>query len=425
MSRYFAFVRSHPRFLGFGFLTAMSSCVGQTWFISLFSTDIRATFNLSHGEFGEIYSLGTLASGVCIVWVGRLIDSVALRIYTAAAFVALVSACIGMSVAGSVAALGLVLFMLRLAGQAVMTHIATTSMARHFEADRGKAISIGAMGFSAAEAVLPLSIVTLTTALGWRSAWAAAAALLALVLLPSALWLSGAASATPARRPVPAADPVPAGRVTVTDWTRAQVLRDPLFYLVLPALLVLPIISTGIIFHQVHLVASKGWALAWFAACFGGYAFTKVAATLLVGPAIDRYSATRLFPFFVPPIAIGLFALGSFDHPLIALVYLCLSGVSTGFGVPLTGAFWAELYGVAHLGAIRSLGVSIMVFGSAASPAAFGWLIDRGVAMTTLANASGIFATGAMVLAWMALRRSHRRPLAGAPEMDVSPTDDG
>ena len=38
-------------------------------------------------------------------------------------------------------------------------------------------------------------------------------------------------------------------------------------------------------------------------------------------------------------------------------------------------ALWAE-YGVRHLGAIKSLSSSLAVFGTALSPALFGWLLD-------------------------------------------------
>ena len=40
-----------------GFLLALFSSFGQTFFIALFSAEIRAEFGLSHGAFGSIYSL--------------------------------------------------------------------------------------------------------------------------------------------------------------------------------------------------------------------------------------------------------------------------------------------------------------------------------------------------------------------------------
>ena len=81
---YVAFVRSNIRFLGFGMVLAVFSSFGQTFFISLFSGEFRAAFGLSHGEFGSIYSIATVASGLSIIWAGRLIDRYALRSFSLA-----------------------------------------------------------------------------------------------------------------------------------------------------------------------------------------------------------------------------------------------------------------------------------------------------------------------------------------------------
>ena len=45
------------QFLLYGFLMSFWSSLGQTFFISLFSQEIRISLNLSHGEFGFIMLL--------------------------------------------------------------------------------------------------------------------------------------------------------------------------------------------------------------------------------------------------------------------------------------------------------------------------------------------------------------------------------
>ena len=50
--------------LSLGVLLVFSSNIGQTFFISLFSGEIRNEFNLSHGMFGIFYSVATLTSAV-------------------------------------------------------------------------------------------------------------------------------------------------------------------------------------------------------------------------------------------------------------------------------------------------------------------------------------------------------------------------
>jgi len=73
------FVKSQWRFLLFGLLLAFFSSPGQTFFISLFSAQIRSELQLSHGDFGMIYAAGTLVSAAVIIFLGRLVDVIKLK----------------------------------------------------------------------------------------------------------------------------------------------------------------------------------------------------------------------------------------------------------------------------------------------------------------------------------------------------------
>ena len=117
---YFQFVARHRRFLAFGFLLAFFSSFGQTYFVALFSADIRATFSLSHGGFGFVYSASTLAAGLCLIWLGRRLDNVDLWLYSVVISAALIGACFLFAVVPSVALLYVALFGLRLVGQGLM-----------------------------------------------------------------------------------------------------------------------------------------------------------------------------------------------------------------------------------------------------------------------------------------------------------------
>lgn len=68
----------------------------------------------------------------------------------------------------------------------------------------------------------------------------------------------------------------------------------------------------------------------------------------------------------------------------------------------LSGAMWPELYGTAHLGAIRSVVVATMVFASAAGPGLTGYLIDAGVDYDLQLAAMGLYAVVAAGFMWMA-----------------------
>jgi MFS family permease len=412
---YVRFLRAEPRFLGFGFAMAFFASFGQTFFIALFSAELREAFGLSHGGFGTVYSLATLTSAALVVWLGRLIDHADLRLYAGLVCAGMVLACGAMAgaPAGSVVFLYLAILLLRLFGQGLMSHVSTTTMARYFEATRGRALAIARVGASAGEAIFPLVTVMLVAALGWRWTWGAVGLLLAAVLVPLILWLLRGHGDRHADflRGLERADPDAALR---RDWTRREVLRDGFFYLILPFVLAQSFIITGLFFHQVHLVESKGWALAVFAGSYGVYAGFTLAALVVTGHLVDRLGGERLLTLVLLPLAAGLLVLASQDAPEAAFVYMALAGLSAGgFGVAVN-AFYAEAYGLRHHGAIRALVASLMVLSSAGSPAAMGWLIDLGVSMETICLLCLGYIVAATALLLVALRARSGLPGRGA-----------
>lgn len=177
------------RLLLFGTLASLASAPGQTLVISLFNADIRAAFDLSHGDFGNAYMIATLASAVVILWSGKLIDRYDLRVVFAVTTIGLCGACL---IAGSSTGwltLLLALFLLRHFGQGLMSHIAVTSVNRYYQTVRGKASAIVNQGFTLAEATLPITISALIAAIGWRTSWYVLGLVAACIVLPLLLLL--------------------------------------------------------------------------------------------------------------------------------------------------------------------------------------------------------------------------------------------
>lgn len=401
------FAWHHRRFLAFGLLAVALSGFGQTYFISLFGGELRAELGLSHGGFGGLYSAATLASGLLLFWAGGAADRLDLRALTALVLAGVAAGTVLMATATTAAQLVMAMFLLRFAGQGLMTHMGFTATGRYFHANRGKAVSVAGMGFPLGEALLPPLAVAAVAGVGWRATWGGAAAAVLVVFLPLLLWLlrgHGARRAALDERLAAGGSEAGHGR----QWTRAEVVRDPRFYLLLPAVLAAPLAVTALFFHQVHLAEAKGWALSWLAGSFSAFAATHVASLLGVGAWVDRLGARRLLPVFLLPMAAGLLTVAGFDHPAVAPVYLGLMGLTMGATGTLLGALWPELYGVAHLGAIRAVVQAAMVLSTAVSPAAAGWLLDAGVGMGALATGLAAYLGVATVLALLACRLGAR-----------------
>ena len=385
------------------------SSPGQTYLISLYGADLREAFDLSHSAFGGFYSLGTLLSAAALLWTGQWVDRIDLRRLAFGLSVFLAIACWVLSASVGIITLTLAFFLLRQSGQGLMSHVASTTMARYFDSARGKATSVAALGFSVAEAVLPIMVITLIGWVGWRMSWQITGVAALIVLLPLTLWLLRGHGVrhqrylTDLEHNTTGTGGISSG---IRHWTRGEVLRDRRFYMTIPAFLVPSFFFTGFFFHQVHLVEVKHWDLAWWGSWFALYAGSSLVTALVMGPLVDRIGARRLMPWFPLPIGIGLYVLSSSDATGAGLAFLALSGVTAGSSNTVMGPFWAELYGLLHLGAIRALGQTLMVFSSALSPFMLGWLIDHGITMNTLAFGSSVYIAAACALAGFAIRSS-------------------
>lgn len=379
------FIRSNARWLLGGLILTIFSSFGQTYFIALFGSEIRATFSLSHGDFGALYMIGTLASAVTLVWLGRVVDVYPVSRVAFGVCVALSLACLGMATVSSVWMLVLVIFGLRLFGQGMMSHIAMVAMGRWYSAERGRAVSITSTGFQIGSGVLPLVMVSLIGVIGWRASWVLAAGLMIFVALP-AIYLLMKKERIPRGQPPPSEA---AGRQR--QWTHSQVLADPLFWVLITGVLAPAFIGTSVFFHQNHLGEIKAWSRELIAGSLALAAMTTVLFGLLSGLLIDRYSARQLLPTFLIPLGVGNLILGWMDSSIAIVIYMLLHGVSNGVSNTLFGALWPEVYGTRHLGAVRSLIMAAMVIASALGPGATGWLIDVGIGFESQLVLMGVY----------------------------------
>jgi MFS family permease len=175
---------------------------------------------------------------------------------------------------------------------------------------------------------------------------------------------------------------------------------------VLPAVLAPSFVVTGFFFHQLRLATELGWSLGVIAAGFAGFAIVRAAATLGIGPRIDRLGAARLLPVFLVPLAGAMAAivLGS-GSQLAAIAYLMLTGLTTGISTTLTTALWTEFYGLDRLGAVRAAVSGAGVVASALAPAIFGLLLDLGVGLRVQAGGCLLYLAAASLLTLPIARR--------------------
>ena len=369
MPAYFSFIRDNARWLLGGFLLTFFSSFGQTFFISLSGGEIRAEYGLSHGEFGGLYMLATLASAATLPSLGRLVDvcSVARTILIIVPMLALATA--SMAYSQSIITLLLTLYLLRLFGQGMMSHTAMTAMGRWYSARRGQAVSIVSLGHQFGEAIFPLIAISLFAWFGWRTSWLLCAATLLIIAMPM-LYLLMKQEREPQKSEVKTETP------HTQHWRREKVLRDPIFWRLALAVLAPSFIGTAIFFHQDYLLTLRAWPVQSFANAFILLAAVTVSCALITGQLIDKYSGVRLLPYFLIPLSLGCLTIWAVEASYGIYLFMGLLGCSYGMSSVLYGALWPELYGTQHLGSIRSVITALMVLSSALGPGVTGWLID-------------------------------------------------
>jgi MFS family permease len=386
--------------LAFGFALTFLSSFGQTFLVSLFVPSFLEDFALTRGGFGALYAGATLASAAFLPWAGGMIDRVRLTRFSVGVVILMATSAGVLALAWNPWVLLLGLFGVRLAGQGLSSHTALTAMARYHGATRGRALALSGLGFSAGEALLPLLASVAIGTLGWRASWGMIAGLSLVAFVPSLVLLlrRSGVELDPTRLPIPGRERGGA------SWSRRDVLRDPRMLGILPAALLTPFWITGLFLYQATIAEAKGWSLPLLASAFLAYAAMRVVASLAAGGLVDRYSARKLFPLTLLPMAAALLLLlGTAAPAPVPYLYLYMAGlgISVGMGATMKPALWAELYGLEHLGAIKSLMGTLMVIGTAASPLLLGILLDRGAPLDAVVWAGVITtAVGAAGAGW-------------------------
>ena len=373
-------VRQHWRIIGLGFALTFLSSFGQTFFISLSGPDIREAFGLTHGSFGLIYSMATLASGLLMIWIGGAIDRVDVGLYATAALLGLAAAALILSFAPNLLILGLSFFFLRLFGQGMTSHAGVMTTARLPEGIRGRAVGVATLGFSAGEALLPGIAVALIGALGWGGTWRVAALVLAASLAIG--WMTGLLGKS---RSSGGSDEARIHAASERGPSWLGLLQDWRFLALVPTMMGYPAIMTAYLFHLRFIAETKGWALELLATGITVFALVSVAVTVTAGALIDRLGAIRISHFYLVGMTLASVVLVTVSGAFTPLIFFALIGLTTGCTNVVIASTLAELYGTRHLGKIRALAGAIMVIASAIGPVGAGVLFDIGIGVDAVA----------------------------------------
>ena len=386
-------VSLNKKIIFFGFIFTFFCSFGQSFFLGLFNPSIRETLSITHGQFGSIYASATLLSSFILVWIGKKIDDMDIVKFASFVVILLSASSFLFSKISSIIFLFFAIFLMRLSGQGLMSHTASTTISRYFEKSRGKALSTTWLGLSSAEFIMPLFIVFLLTSVEWRNIWISIS-ILVICFLPIVIFFTVRNIKLDTRENSVSDNKI---KKEIKQWKRTEVLKDYRFYIISLNMLAMPWIATGSFVYQSFISSSKGWGPYIIAQSFMVYSVLSVITLFFSGFLIDKFTSRKLLIYMNIPLIFSAFTLFYFDSPISSFVFFGFIGISNGFANVLGSSTWAEIYGVKYIGSIKALTTSLMVFSTAFGTALFGILIDNGFTIEQIALISATYISIAII----------------------------
>ena len=377
------FLLYDPKLLLYGFSILFFASYGQTFFISLFNTEIRIFYNLSDGEFGLVYAIATLSSSFLLISFAKLIDHLDLRVYSFIITLGFLFACMGMVLLiDNILYLFLIIFMLRFFGQGAMDHAGGTTMARYFGNDKGKALSVATLGGMMGVMFLPYLALNFFKDLELKQLWLYATFSI-IIFIPFIFFTLSNHKNRHDKFKTELKDNLLNKKLRTRD-----VLKDKKFYIYLPISISASFICTGLMFHQIYIIDQKGWSLQMLGSSYIFLGIFSILGLLIGGPLVDKFDTKKTALTTLVPLFLLLLVLITFEGEFFLIIYMSLFGLTMGIGRPFIGSLWAEIYGVESLGTVKALLHAGAVFSSALSPLVFGYLIDWGFNIITIVSIS-------------------------------------
>ena len=384
-----------PVFYGYvilfiGTVGVYCSIPGQTIGVSVFTDPVKDALGLSRNQFSNAYMIGTIASSLLIGRAGVWFDRYGARYV--AFFAALVLAITLFLCSWSVhmsnftknlldqdtwaipfLIMTILFFLLRFAGQGVLTMASRNVIMMWFDKNRGKVNMFSSVALSFGFSSSPLWIDFLIENNGWQGAWQylgfglLAASILIFVFYKNkpenfGLLPDGAKKRTDSKSEV---------IVDRKQFTLQEAVKTRAFWMYGMILAFNSFFITGLTFHIVSIFASEGFPKEDAISIFLPASVVAVSIST-VANFLSDYLQLRLYLYLM--IAGGIVAsIGFLYLPTAAGIPLLVAGfgMMSGFFAVLNTIAWPRFYGRDHLGAITGKVMSFLILASALAPSIF------------------------------------------------------
>lgn len=371
------------------------SIPGQTIGVSVFTDPVKDALGLSRNQFSNAYMIGTIVSSLVIGRAGIWFDRYGARYV---AFFAALGLGITLFLCSWSAHMSdyikrllsvdtwvvpfsvmtLLFFMLRFAGQGVLTMASRNVIMIWFDKNRGKVNAISSVALSFGFSSSPLWVNALIDNNGWQRTWQ----YLGIGLLVFSVFVFLFYKISPESHGL-----LPDGAKAVSSkekskkevrkqFTLKEAKRTRAFWMYGLTLAFNSFFITGLTFHVVSVFKSEGFP-------------KEDAISIFLPGSVVAVTVSTVFNFLSDYLPLKLYLylmlLGGFSASLGFLLLSTSAGVPmliTGFGV-LGGFFavlnalaWPRFYGRRHLGSITGKIMSFLILASALAPSVFSFCLS-------------------------------------------------
>jgi sugar phosphate permease len=255
-----------------------------------------------------------------------------------------------------------------------------TAVSKWFVRRRGRALGISDLGTAVGIAILIPVVELLLSWYGWQGAWVALGILTTVVMAPASLLM---------RREPEYYGLVPDGFATKAangqadgeeepepEWTRAQVLRTPTFWLLLLAFNAGGLGLMGVLAHQIPHITDSGFSDAQAALALSMWAVCSGISRLVFGFLAERIHARYLIAVVMVGSGAGVALLLWLPNLGVLYAFAVVYGLFRGAYVLMMTLVWADYYGRRFLGSIRGIATPLSLVSSAGGPILAGFLYD-------------------------------------------------
>jgi MFS family permease len=367
--------------LGGAFVTfAISAALMHSY--AVFLVAFLEEFRWSRAETSLAYSVSAFVSGASAPFVGALVDRLGPRRLVLLGGGVLALGLLGSAYVGALWQLIVLYGVLMTVGANCLGLVVFVPMlSRRFVSNRGMAISIvqSANGFARAVSA-PVAQILIST-IGWRHAYLAQAALMGVLVWPLAALFRRDEPPPPTAAPSPPrpGEDVVAAPPARRDWTLAEAIATPHFWLLFTVYLCTGLGSFFVSLHQLAFAVDVGFDKLYAASVLGIGALLSVGGTIVTGTLSDyigrELSAILAYVVSIVGVICALFITGP-DHAWLLWIHASFFGLTWGARGPAITAKTADLFPGRNLGTILGVITVGTGIGSAVGAWGAGWIFD-------------------------------------------------